>query len=70
MAIKNCDTEYLLILNPDCLITKDEIMKLYKSIIKYDNCVMTTPTLITHENKIAQNASLFQSRRFKNTFQN
>ena len=59
IAIKNCNTEYLLILNPDCLITKDEIMKLYKSIIKYDNCVITTPTLITKENKIAQNASLF-----------
>ena len=59
MAIKNCDTEYLLILNPDCLITKDEILKLYKSIIKYNNCIITTPTLITRENKIAQNASLF-----------
>ena len=58
-AIKNCDTEYLLILNPDCLITKDEILKLYKSIIKYNNCIITTPTLITRENKIAQNASLF-----------
>ena len=55
IAIKNCTTDYLLILNPDCLIEKDEIMKLYKSIIKYDNCVITTPTLLTHQNKIAQN---------------
>lgn len=59
IGIKNCITDYLLILNPDCLITTYSINILLEKINKYKDCFMTTPTLFTNENQIAQNCSLF-----------
>ena len=35
IGIKNCETEYLLILNPDCIISEESVNKLLASILKY-----------------------------------
>ena len=59
VGIKNCSTDYLLILNPDCIISKISINILFESLNKYQDCFMTSPTLLNHDNQITQNASLF-----------
>ena len=59
IGIKNCSTDYLLILNPDCIISKISIKILLESLNKYHDCFMTAPTLLDHHNQITQNASLF-----------
>ena len=59
IGIKNCDTEYLLILNPDCIISEESINKLLASILKYENCYITAPTFIDENNQLTFNASSF-----------
>ncbi len=59
IGIKNCTTDYLLILNPDCLISEYSINILLEKLNKYKDCFMTTPTLLTNDKQIAQNLSLF-----------
>ena len=59
IGIKNCDTEYLLILNPDCIITEASVSNLLHSLIKYENCYITAPTFIDQNNKLTLNASSF-----------
>ena len=59
IGIKNCDTEYLLILNPDCIISEESINKLLASLLKYENCYITTPTFIDENNQQTFNASSF-----------
>ena len=58
-GIKSCSTDYLLILNPDCIITASSIKILLEKLNEYKDCFMTTPTLFTNDNKITQNSSLF-----------
>ena len=41
---KLVDTEYLLILNADCIITEENLSNLYLAHIKYKNCAITAPT--------------------------
>ena len=59
VGIKNCSTDYLLILNPDCIISEKSINILLENLDKYKDCFMTTPTLLNHNNGIEQNASMF-----------
>ena len=59
IGIKNCSTDYLLILNPDCIISEISIKILLENLNKYQDCFMTTPTLLNHNNEIEQNASMF-----------
>ncbi len=59
VCINNCSTDYLLILNPDCIISEKSINILLESLDKYEDCFMTTPTLLNHNNEIEQNASMF-----------
>ena len=59
IGIKNCDTEYLLILNPDCIISEESVNKLLASLLKYENCYITAPTFIDQNNKLTLNASSF-----------
>lgn len=59
VGIKNCSTDYLLILNPDCIISEKSIDILLESLDEYQDCFMTTPTLLNHNNEIEQNASMF-----------
>ena len=70
IGIKNCDTEYLLILNPDCTISSNSIKKLLKSMNTYDDCYMTVPTFVDIKGKLIQNAAPFPETEIKETFIN
>ncbi len=59
IGIKNCDTKYLLILNPDCIIPENTIYTLQNTLEKYPDCFLTTPTLLDEKNNLAQNATSF-----------
>jgi GT2 family glycosyltransferase len=59
IGIKNCNTKYLLILNPDCVIPENTIFTLQKTLEKYPDCFISTPTLIDENNNLTQNASAF-----------
>jgi len=59
IGIKNCDTKYLLILNPDCIIPENTILALQKTLEKYPDCFISTPTLVDENNNLTQNASAF-----------
>ena len=41
---KLVDTEYLLILNADCIINEENLSNLYLAHVKYKNCAITAPT--------------------------
>ena len=64
IGIKNCDTEYLLILNPDCIISEESVNKLLASLLKYENCYITAPTFIDENNQLAFNASSFPETNY------
>ena len=59
IGIKNCNTKYLLILNPDCVIPEETIFTLQKTLEKYPDCFISTPTLVDENNNLTQNASAF-----------
>lgn len=51
-AILCCDTKFVLNLSADCHIEKESISKLYDGINKYENCFITTPTMIKTDNSL------------------
>ena len=53
-AINQCDTEYILILAADCLISDKNISILLESHKKY-NCFITSPTYYDKESKLSYN---------------
>ena len=54
-GIKQCDTEYILNLNADCLISNEDILTLLQSHKKYKNCFITSPTFYDEESKLSYN---------------
>ena len=64
-AIKQCDTEYILNLNADCFIAKEDILRLIKSHKKYKNCFITTATFYDQESKLSYNAGCFAEKNYK-----
>ena len=54
-AIKQCDTEYILILAADCLISDKNIFILLESHKKYKNCFITSPTYYDKDSKLSYN---------------
>ena len=63
-AIKQCDTEYILILAADCLILDKDISLLLKSHKKYDNCFITSPTYYDKESKLSYNGGCLPEKNF------
>ena len=59
LGIKVCDTEYILILNPDCMISKESVQKLKVAYDSYENCFMVSPTFKNKKDEIMFNASSF-----------
>ena len=55
-GIKLCDTEYALVLNPDCLISEENIIILLASHRKYKNCFITSPTTYDEKQKLSYNS--------------
>ena len=54
-AIKMCDTEYILILAADCLISVKDISILLESHKKYKGCFITSPTYYDKDSKLSPN---------------
>ena len=54
-GIQACDTEYLLFLGADCLISYSGIEQLMFAKEKYKNCFLTSPTFYDHSGKYTYN---------------
>ena len=54
-GIRECDTEYMLILGADCLITFSDIEQLMLAKEKYKNCFLTSPTFYDNSGKLTYN---------------
>ena len=64
-AIKQCDTEYVLIFQADGLISNKDISTLLKSHKKYENCFITAPTYYDKESKLSYNAGCLPEKNGK-----
>ena len=52
-AIRQCDTEYILMFQPDALMSNEDILILLESHKKYEDCFMTSPTSYDEESKLS-----------------
>ena len=64
-AAKYVNTEYLLILNADCLIDKISIQTLINTIEKYRNCGLVSPTTYDDKGNLTYNSGYFPERGTK-----
>ena len=64
-AIKQCDTEYVLTLQADCLISNKDISILLKSHKKYENCFITSPTFYDKDSKLSYNGGCLPEKNIK-----
>tara|TARA_B100000745_G_scaffold240473_1_gene163010 strand:- start:202 stop:783 length:582 start_codon:yes stop_codon:yes gene_type:complete len=62
-AIKQCDTEYILLLQADCTISIKDISILLKSHQKYENCFMTSPTYYDEESRLSYNGGCLPEKK-------
>ena len=58
-AIKICDTKYALILEPDCYILEQNILKLYRSYQKYNDCLITVPVSYDNNYQLTYSSGCF-----------
>ncbi len=65
-ASKYVDTEYLLILNADCLIDKVSIQTLINTIEKNKKCGLVSPTTYDNEGNFTYNSGYFPEQGIKN----
>lgn len=65
-GISECDTEYLLILGADCLITYSDIEQLMLAKEKYKDCFLTSPTIYDHTGKLTYNGGSLNENSPKN----
>jgi GT2 family glycosyltransferase len=65
-GIKVCETEYLLILGVDCLITYSDIEQLMLAKEKYKDCFLTSPTIYDHTGKLTYNGGALNENSPKN----
>ena len=64
-AIKQCDTEYVLTLQADCLISNKDILILLESHKKYENCFITSPTFYDKDSKLSYNGGCLPEKNIK-----
>ena len=57
-GVNLCETDYLLILNPDCIINNESIIKLYEKLILNEDCFLTTPTSYNENNQLTYTGGL------------
>ncbi len=70
-GIKECDSEYLLILGADCLITQKDINQLMLSKQKYQDCFLTSPTFYDSRGDYTYNGGpLYENGAKNETLQN
>ena len=65
-GILECDTEYLLILGADCLITNKDIRQLIFAKEKYENCFLVAPTFFDEEGRYTYNGGPLSEKAPKN----
>lgn len=51
-GVKLCETDFLLILNPDCIIDNKSIIKLYEKLNQNRDCYLTTSTSYNENNQL------------------
>ena len=57
-GVKLCETEYSLILGPDCVIDQKSVTKLYEKLNLYENCFLTTATSYNEKNQLTYSVGL------------
>ena len=57
-GVKLCKTDFLLILNPDCIIDYESIIKLYEKLITNEDCFLTTSTSYNENNQLTYTGGL------------
>ena len=57
-GVKLCKTDFLLILNPDCIIDYESITKLYEKLITNEDCFLTTSTSYNENNQLTYTGGL------------
>ena len=57
-GVKLCKTNFLLILNPDCIIDNESIIKLYEKLINNKDCFLTTSTSYNENNELTYTGGL------------
>ena len=51
-GVKLCETDFLLILNPDCIVDNKSVIKLYETLTLNENCFLTTSTSYNENNEL------------------
>ena len=51
-GVRLCDTDFLLILNPDCIIDSKSIIRLYETLSQNKDCFLTTSTSYNENNEL------------------
>jgi len=64
-AIKQCDTEYILMFQADALISNKDILILLESHKKYEDCFITSPTYYDEESKLSYNGGCLPEKNLK-----
>ena len=64
-AIRQCDTEYILMFQADALISNKDILTLLESHKKYENCCITAPTYYDKESKLSYNGGILPEKNSK-----
>lgn len=57
-GVKLCKTDYILILNPDCVIDSKSIILLYEKLKQNKECFLTTPTSYNDNNQLSYTGGL------------
>jgi len=63
-AIRQCDTEYILMFQADGLISNKDIFILLESHKKYKNCFITSPTYYDKDSKLSYNGGSLPEKNF------
>ena len=64
-AIRQCDTEYILMFQADALISNKDILTLLESHKKYEDCFITAPTYYDEESKLSYNGGCLPEKNLK-----
>ena len=64
-AIRQCDTEYILMFQADALISNKDILTLLESHKKYEDCFITAPTYYDEESKLSYNGGCLPEKNLR-----
>ena len=64
-AIKQCNTEYILMFQGDALISNKDILTLLESHKKYEDCFITSPTYYDEDSKLSYSSGYLPEKNSK-----